>query len=44
MSNAAEPIRLTPEDVAYLLMMLRNTSSPMTTAELIEALRQRSSR
>jgi hypothetical protein len=41
MSDATEPIQLTTEDVAYLMMVLRNASSPMTTAELIEALRQR---
>lgn len=44
MSDAPQPIQLTTEDVAYLLMVLRNASSPMTTTELIEALRQRSSK
>lgn len=42
MSDAVEPVQLTTEDVAYLLMVLRNASAPMTTSALIEALRQRS--
>jgi hypothetical protein len=42
MSDAPTPVQLTTEDVAYLLMVVRNASTPMTTAELIEALRQRS--
>lgn len=41
MSDTSAPIQLTAEDVAYLLMVLRNASAPMSTAELVEALRQR---
>lgn len=41
MSDATIPVQLTTEDVAYLLMVLRNASAPLSTAELIEALRQR---
>lgn len=41
MSDATQPVHLTAEDVAYLMMVLRNAPGPMTTAELIETLRQR---
>ena len=38
---AAQPaIQLRDEDVAYLLTMLRNTTTPMTTQQLIDALRR----
>jgi hypothetical protein len=38
------PLRLSDDDVAFLLTMLRNTPSPMTTQQLIDALRNRSTR
>ena len=44
MSDATQPIQLTTEDVAYLMMVLRNAPGPMTTAGLIEALRQRAAK
>ena len=35
-------IQLNDEDVAYLLTLLRNASQPMTTQQLIDALRRQS--
>lgn len=35
-----EPIQLNDEDVAFLLTLLRNSSQPMTTQQLIDALRR----
>ena len=38
---AVQPVvQLRDEDVAYLLTMLRNTTAPMTTQQLIDALRR----
>lgn len=37
-------VQLSEDDVTYLLTLLRNASSPLTTAQLVEALRQRSAR
>ena len=34
------PIQLNDEDVAYLLTLLRNAAQPMTTQQLIDALRR----
>ncbi len=34
------PIQLNDEDVAFLLTLLRNAPQPMTTQQLIEALRR----
>jgi hypothetical protein len=34
------PIQLNDEDVAYLLTLLRNATLPMTTQQLIDALRR----
>jgi hypothetical protein len=36
------PVKLNDEDVAYLLQFLRNTSQPVTTQQLIDALRRHS--
>jgi hypothetical protein len=44
MAKQTDTLQLTDADIAYLLNLLRNASSPMTTAELIEALRERSGR
>ncbi len=38
------PIRLSDEDIAYLLTLLRNASQPVTTQQLIDALRGQASR
>ncbi len=37
-------IQLRDEDLAYLLTLLRNTSQPVTTQQLIDALRKQSGR
>jgi len=44
MAKQTGPLRLNDEDVAYLLMLLRNATSPLSTAQLVDALKQRSSR
>lgn len=36
-----QSVRLSNEYVTYLLMMLRNTNRPLTTTELVDAVRQR---
>ncbi len=35
-------VKLNDEDVAYLLTLLRNASQPITTQQLIDALRRHS--
>lgn len=40
----ATKIELTDEDVAFLLTLLRNAPRPMTTQELIDALRNQAGR
>ena len=37
-------VQLRDEDVAFLLTLLRNATQPMTTEQLIAALRERSRR
>ena len=44
MAKQTDTLQLADADIAYLLTLLRNASSPKTTAELIEALRERSGR
>jgi hypothetical protein len=44
MAEQKDTLQLNDADIAFLLNLLRNASSPMTTAELIEALRERSGR
>jgi hypothetical protein len=39
----ANPVQLKEEDVTYLLTVLRNASQPITTQQLINALRDRAS-
>lgn len=43
MTDAAQTpttaVQLTDNDVAYLLTLLRNSSSPLTTQQLVDALR-----
>lgn len=34
-------VRLNEEHLTYLLLLLRNSTRPMTTAELVQALRER---
>jgi len=38
------PIQLTDDDVAFLLNLLRSSNLPVTTQQLIDALRERGSR
>ena len=38
-ATPAQPIELNDEDLAYLLTVLRNSTQPMTTQQLIDALR-----
>lgn len=44
MATQTDALQLMDEDVAYLLTLLRNATSPLTTEQLVEALRQRSGR
>jgi hypothetical protein len=44
MAGQGSDVRLTEDDVNYLLTLLRNATSPLTTAQLVEALRQRAAR
>ncbi len=41
-ATRSQPIELNDEDVAYLLTVLRNSTQPMTTQQLIDALRGQS--
>lgn len=42
-THGSDP-RLSDDDVAFLLTLLRNATSPLTTAQLVEALKNRVSR
>lgn len=44
MAKQTDTLQLNDGDIAFLLNLLRNASSPLTTSELIEALRQHSGR
>lgn len=44
MAEETGTLHLNDDDIAYLLTLLRNATSPLTTAQLIDALRQRSGR
>ncbi|MGB3307545.1 MAG: hypothetical protein WBA63_15275 [Thermomicrobiales bacterium] len=41
MAQQRQPLQLTDEDVTFLLTLLRNASSPVTTQQLVDALKQR---
>ena len=41
-ADEAGQIRLNEEDVAYLMNLLRNAAQPVTTQQLIDALRRQS--
>ncbi len=41
MAAQGSDVQLKEDDVTYLLNLLRNASSPMTTAQLVDALKQR---
>lgn len=44
MAGKGNDLQLTDEDVIFLLTLLRNAASPLTTAQLVDALKQRTSR
>jgi len=44
MAGQGSDLILTDEDVTFLLTLLRNAPSPLTTTQLVEALKQRGSR
>lgn len=44
MANQTGALQLTDNDVAFLLTVLRNATSPLRTEQLVEALKQRSGR
>lgn len=41
MAEPGSDAQLTDEDVTFLLTLLRNASSPLTTSQLVDALKQR---
>jgi hypothetical protein len=41
MSDGQETIQLTDEDIEFIMSLLRNSSSPLSTQDLIDALRSR---
>ena len=41
---ASAPVQLRDEDLAYLLTLLRNAPAPLTTQQLIDALRRHAGR
>jgi hypothetical protein len=44
MAEQTGSLQLNDEDVAFLLTLLRNATSPLSTGQLVDALKQRSSR
>ncbi len=44
MAGQGSELRLADDDVIYVLTLLRNATTPLTTAQLVEALKQRASR
>ena len=40
--SGADQVRLSEDDVAYLMNLLRNATQPVTTQQLIDALRRQS--
>ena len=43
-TGTTETVQLSDDDVAFLLMILRNSSRPLTTSQLVDALREQSTR
>ncbi|HYI25913.1 MAG TPA: hypothetical protein VD767_10930 [Thermomicrobiales bacterium] len=41
MSGQDTAVRLTDDDVAFILTLLRNAVTPLSTAQIVEALKQR---
>jgi len=44
MAGPGSDVQLTDDDVMFLLNLLRNAPSPLTTAQLVDALKQRGAR
>jgi hypothetical protein len=44
MAEQTGSLQLNDEDVAFLLTLLRNATSPLSTEQMVNALKQRSSR
>lgn len=43
-TSSSETVRLSDDDIAFLLMILRNSSRPLTSRQLVDALREQSTR
>ncbi len=41
MATNGSDVRLTEDDMVFLLSLLRNATTPLTTEQLVEALKQR---
>jgi hypothetical protein len=44
MAGQGSDVRLKEEDITFLLNLLRNASSPLTTTQMVDALKQRGAR
>jgi hypothetical protein len=44
MAEQTGTVRLREEDIAHLLTLLKNSTTPLTTQQLVEAFKQRASR
>lgn len=44
MATQANTFQLRPEDIAYLLTLLKSSTSPQTTQQLVDAFRERAAR
>jgi hypothetical protein len=44
MATHGSDVRLTEDDFVFLLSLLRNAPTPLTTEQLVEALKQRGTR
>lgn len=43
-SSKTEPVRLSEDDIAFLLMILRNSGRPLTSSQLAAVFREQSAR
>jgi hypothetical protein len=41
MATSGSDVRITEDDMIFLLSLLRNAAAPLTTEQLVEALKQR---
>lgn len=44
MATSGNDLKLAEDDVAFILNLLRQTTSPLTTSQLVEALKSRKGR